>query len=648
MEENEKTPAIDRSILPLDEEKDVLDKINRQVDRHPVVKSKHNKWKELIAWGDEGRQFEEYGDGGMAPVTFQRRSKKVVINLMKPLGEAIEGKINMFYQVAGVPNSGEDKDVQSSKAATKINAHIDYDNKIESMNEDVKYDLRSTGNAFRKWIYDKDYPAMGRKGKMKGGVKGSVPSVFHVRPDPTGKIRDDWRWLVELIEVTEDEILEKFKNVTKEILKEAVGEGRNEADKFVGMNEPIEDKDREEATHIVAYYWEKATKKYPEGRLIIAITGTNIVLWAKKNKPGLGEIPYFHYGYKRSGNSMWHTGPYQHVQPIQREINRTVSIISEHHEGWRAKMAAAPGAVIKDGAFTEDSFEILEVDLTKGDIKPVVMPELSPQITAYRDYLMTAFNLVSNVHEVSYSQLPKYASRAPATLFSMMLEQENMKLDPMVKRMNQTVLDEAKFKLRLAKEYYKTERLISIVGENRKAQVEYFKGADLDGHFDVKLEIGISLNQSRTVKQRLLLELKQMGAPIDWNKVFRLLEEGDVSEELREDIADETRATRENQSFINETWNKPFKDGGIMIYVHDNHEIHLDKHTDLMKSEEVQKWKPEAIAALDAHTNNHWALFMEQMKMQMKMMMQAQQEQQGQGQGGSPVGGSPPANPQMM
>ncbi len=626
MAEKKKFPNVDKSFIP--DKDDLLQTINRAVREAPVIKEHHGTWKELIEWTDEGNQFSEWDGDKLIPVKLKKRKKRVVINLMKPLIEAIEGKINMFYRIVGFPNSHEQKDIEGSKVATKVNEHIDYSNQIEVLNEDLKYDLTRTGNAWRTWQWDKDMEVQGKNGKITGEIVGSVPSVFHIRPDPTGKTRDKWRYLVAVAEVTEDQITRKFE-VEKSELDTAISDASNKAkgqsgarlDKYYGMNEPAGEKDIQEDTYIIAYYWEKKTPKFSEGRLIITLADTDLIFWAKKN-PALGEIPFFKYRYKRRGNSTWGTGPCHHVQPIQRELNRHVSIVSEHLEGWRAKMLVPEGAIIKKGAYTTDSFELLEADLTKGEIKPLSAPELSPQYRVQIDFLMGAFNLVANVHEVSYSQLPKYASRAPATLFSMMLEQENMKMDPMIREMNQTIKEEAKFKLRLADKYYTTDRLLKILGTGKETQIEYYKSASMESNFDVKLEIGVSLNQSKTVQQRLLMELKTMGAPIEWNKIYKLLQEGDVTEELRGDIADETKAIRENQAFINDNFAKPVDEGGVEIYMHDDHEIHMDYHTNLRKEEEVQRWDKNKIAFLDYHIKQHYMLIM-QLKMMQEMAAQA-------------------------
>lgn len=589
--------------LKKEDEKTILALIDRQVNKAPVVIQHFDKWRELIDWTDLGKQFFEWKSGSSRPVKLKNRKKRVVVNQMKPLSEAIEGKINMMHRLVGFPKSSENIDINASKVATKLLSHNDYVNGAEAMYEDLLYDLVRTGNAWVKVHWDK-----GMKGKLKNGKKQkgevalSVPSVFNIRPDPTASRREDMRWIIEIADVTYDEIRQSF-DVTEEDLNKAAGNSKDIQSKYKVTNEKIEDKDPDEKTALVKYYWERKTTKYPKGRHFIVVG--NLFLWKGPNAE-LGEIPFFHFGYKRYASSLWHTGPMYHVQDLQREYNRTISMISEHIEAWRPKMQVGPGAIIKRQAFTFDNFEIVEIDSSKGDVKPIPMPELSAQVMAYRDFIDLSFGKVSNVHEVSYAQLPKYASRAPASLFSMMLEQENVKIDPMIKRMNEVVRKMGKFRLRMIDKYYTHDRLVQVVGKDSQSQVEYFKGADLKGNFDVVLDIGISLNQSKVSTQRLLIEMFEKGIIEDKNKLLKLLDEGDISTELRGDIADETRAQRENQAFENGTYKKDFKAGGVKIYVHDDDDKHLIYHTNYRKTEEVQMWDKKKLTDFDAHIGEHW------------------------------------------
>ena len=610
--------------LPTEEHDELLAKIKRQVTEHPVVKKFHDKWKELIAWTDEGKQFGEYKTGAWTPVQFRNRKKMVVVNLMKPLSEAIEGKIDMTHELVGLPNSGEVEDSSASQVATKLLSHNDYVNDNTVLDEDIKYDMTRTGNAFKKTVWNKNKHGYirdedGKNVEQPGEVVSTVPSVFNMRPDPTAqKIPEDCRWFVELEPVTFDWILDNF-DITREEIQEQVSGKSTVSDKHKGMNidEDLIDKEEDEA--VILRYWERKTKKYKEGRFFIVLG--DLFLWKGPNKE-LGEIPFSHYIYKKSGNTPWGTGPMYHVQDLQREYNRTVSIVSEHIEAWKPKIMMPIGSVKKAGAFTTDIAEILEYDDSKTAPHSLTLPQLNPEVMVFLQLMEGGFGKVSNVHEVSYSQLPKYASRAPASLFSMMMEQENMKLDPMIKRINQTIIKEGIFRLRLMDKYYKQERMIKVVGKDVAASVEYFKGADLNGNFDVKLSIGVSLHQSKEVLRRLVIELKQNQVlnDKDNNKILKLLQMGDLSEELRGDLSDTARAIRENHAFINETDDKQFAKGGVKMYIHDDHELHLGYHTNLRKSEEVQAWSDERLARIDAHIDEHLGKVMELRQMAQQMM----------------------------
>ncbi|MCK7475647.1 MAG: hypothetical protein MZV49_24195 [Rhodopseudomonas palustris] len=195
--------------------------------------------------------------------------------------------------------------------------------------------------------------------------------------------------------------------------------------------------------------------------------------------------------------------------------------------------------------------------------------------------MIMAKDLVSNVHEVSYSQLPQYATRSPASLYSMMLEQEDLKITPMVRRINSILVREGKKRIELMEEYYDEARLTKVIGPENSASIQYFRGADINGNTDAKLAQGVSIHQSKIVMQKLLLEFKNAGAPIEWDKIFKLIQDQDLEQEIRGDISDQNRASRENQSYIDDSYDKAFNQGGVKIFMHDNHMIHMDYHTNL-------------------------------------------------------------------
>ena len=63
--------------------------------------------------------------------------------------------------------------------------------------------------------------------------------------------------------------------------------------------------------------------------------------------------------------------------------------------------------------------------------------------------------------------------------------------------------------------------------------------------------------------------------------------------------------------------------------MHDDHELHLDYHTDFIKSEEGQKLDDTTFIELDTHIADHWMKFQEEIQARMQAQMLS-----GQGQGG--------------
>lgn len=630
--------------------------IRAQVEEHPVVKVHHGKWKELIEWR-EGNQYTKWAEDKRAVVPAQLTQRKtlIVVNVMKPLVETIEGKIDFFHKIAGVPNSTEQKDIHGAEVATRLIEFNDDVNDMPDLKEELKYDLFNTGNSCEKWIYDKSaHGYMGvkdngkyddsKKQKTSGEVIGRVVPIFNIRPDPTAKTVEDCRWFIEIYEATVEDILKTYPKISRERLNMETADDSVGSNKYAGMNEPIEEKDKEQKTRIVSEFWERPSEWYKSGRMIVTVD--NIVAYTKENTCPGSDLPYFMFYYHKTPYSFWAKGPLHYVQDSQRSLNRMTSMMVEHVESWRPKMTVGQGALKTAGSITLDPCEIVEVDYSRGVPQAMSMPALQPQVAELRDFFIASVDRVSNIHEVSYSRLPQYASRAPASLYSMMLEQESMKLGPMVTKWNKTIRHVAKFRLMLMDKYYDQPRMVKIMGENKKTKIDYFEATDLSGNFDVRLEIGVTLNQSTTVQMRTLLEFYQNGIITDKNKVIRAAHLGIAEQEFVSGVVDSDRAMRENQAFQDGKQSElkqfpvPPKLVEIMtqigipmqkteVYIHDDHEEHIGMHTDILKSEDAVRWPDDRFKNLDNHVTVHFLYLQASMQMQKEPPTQPAGQDQG-------------------
>jgi len=588
--------------------------VDDQAKKHPVVSAHHGKWKELMAW-EAGEQFSIWDDREreLKPVSFVLRKAKIVINLLKPLVEVLDSKIAFLHSAVGIPNSGETKDLFGSQVATKLLGFNDYVNGFQNKLGRSKYDLLRTGNACLKWVWDSEYRetsvAPRKEGKAdltketreRGELLCFNVPIFNVRPDPTALDPTEMRWIIELKELTEQELLRAYPDA-----KEFIGELSPGGDKYSGMNVNEDEKDKDEPTYIVKEYWEKPSSDYEKGRRLDFCEKR--CLFSDDNPTPGADIPYFFLYYKKTPYSFWSLGPLHFVQDLQRFTNRLVSMAFEHVESWRPKMMVGKNALRNASAFTVDPFEILEVDFSKGEPRPITMPQLDSQVGALRDFFISSLDRVSNIHEVSYSRLPQYASRAPASLYQQMIEQESLKLDPMIGLANDTFINMDKLRLEIMDKHYSMPRKIKVVGQNRAATIAYYDKGDLNRNFDVRLEMGISINQSPSMQVKLITELWGQGI-LDESfkpKIIRMLNLGTGEYDLRDDIADTEKAIRENQSFIDKTYDKEFSKGGIFFYIHDDHNLHLEYHCGLIKTEEAMQWEEKELMALAEHINQHF------------------------------------------
>ncbi len=178
----------------------------------------------------------------------------------------------------------------------------------------------------------------------------------------------------------------------------------------------------------------------------------------------------------------------------------------------------------------------------------------------------------------------------------------------MVKFVNSTLLKRASYRLMLMEKHYELPRYARIIGRSKEVIVNFLRGVDINSNYDVQLEMGVSLNQSTTVQTQLFIQLFEKGliGKQDGRKVLRVLNLGTAEHELRSDIIDDEKAIRENQSFIDGTYKRTRQEGGLNFSIHDDHELHLERHTNLEKSEEANSWEDQRLSDLQQHELMHY------------------------------------------
>jgi len=158
---------------------------------------------------------------------------------------------------------------------------------------------------------------------------------------------------------------------------------------------------------------------------------------------------------------------------------------------------------------------------------------------------------------------------------------------------------------------YTEPRILSITGDTLGADVNVFKGEQLQGNRRIKISLGSSMPQSKSDRQGLIMLLADKGY-ITKQKALELMEFGQIEGVFHS--VDEQAAKSENQEMLKGTFPEPMP--------YDDHTIHLAKHQEFMKSKQYKLLPQEIIQLFTAHQKGHQDMLMNE--------IQASQQVQGQ------------------
>jgi hypothetical protein len=172
-------------------------------------------------------------------------------------------------------------------------------------------------------------------------------------------------------------------------------------------------------------------------------------------------------------------------------------------------------------------------------------------------------------------------------------------------RQAELAIEEAAVKMRrMAKLGYDVPRLINTIGANYQPEIFEFVGSQIDEMADVVVEVGSALPTLKAAKQEAVLNLYKAGIfgdpadPETRRQARSYLEMGALEEAFDFSKTDERQAQLENKSLAE---SKPIPSPHFW----ENHVVHYNFHTNVLKSPESAGWAPEVRRALVAHTILH-------------------------------------------
>lgn len=360
--------------------------------------------------------------------------------------------------------------------------------------------------------------------------------------------------------------------------------------------------------------------------------GGMFTIAANKVVQGVDQWPYEHNQYPFAKLDATPTGKFytssiiEDLIPLQRELNRSRSqLIEAKNRMSKPQLLAEKGSVDPKKITTEPG-QVIEYSIGHTPPQPLALQNLPSYVTEEINRLYEDMADISGQHEVSNGSTPPGVTAA--TAISFLQEQDESLIATNYSSIEESIEKVASQSLMYVKMFWDQSRLIKIVGNEGVFDVQTFKGADLRGNSDIRVESGSSLPTSRAAKQAYIMDLMKMGF-ISPEEGLEVLEIGGLNRIYERVQIDKRQAQRENLKMraVTDDDMRAFQeayfagkpeiqkdvDSGlnleapliVPVHTYDNHDIHILIHNNYRKSQSFEN-APELTKMLfEEHVRQH-------------------------------------------
>lgn len=527
--------------------------------------------------------------------------EREVYNHIAPILETRLAKLGRVKARAQVrPATNDDDDVASASLATKLIDAVCKENDFSQQLALANTWSEITGSAFFKITWDSEKGhALDAEGLIKEGdvtIDLCPPfeifpediaitdidkqsSIIHAKVLTTKEVKRIWNKDVKGGEVN----VFSFDNVQ-------AGGGFG----YVASMPRVVKETREDSVTVIEKY-EKPTREYPNGRLIIVAGDTLLYM---------GDMPYLNgedgtRGYPFSKqvcidnlSNFFGTSVVERIIPVQRAYN---TVKNRKHE-YMNRMAVGVYAV-EDGSVDTDALE--EEGLPPGKVvvyrqgsnPPIALSptQVPSEFSREEEKLLNEFVMISGVSEVTtYSQVP--ANVASGTAISLLLEQDDTRIALTADSLRESVKRISKHVLRLYRQFAKVPRVKRITGDNGEVELASFSAGNIDSE-DIVFDTISDIEDTLSARRAMVYDLLKLGLFEDENgklssvtktKLFEILGFGNWEYGRNDDEVHRKKALKENMDL-------EVKD--VPVDVYDNHATHIAEHVREIVSSKCSKNK---------------------------------------------------------
>jgi len=581
--------------------------------------------------------------------------------------------LNKNYNTRVWPNSLETSDQDAANVGEALLQHEDScDNgRIEDVKEDIALWTVLVGNAFARVHVDKD------NGKYVVGDEGiarpaqdeisiNCLTLFDVETPIRGRYMENKSWIAtkelksrEWVEDTFEAILPKNSTNPKLVdyqkqLMTLIANVSPWKGADIDTSDADAEMEEEDLVLLKTVEW-RPTLSYPQGRQAYVCDDTVVKSEKKLILPGrkeTGDWNYAltHFSYNATPGGFWASGGVDDLISPQNTINRVDQAMEGNRESLGRPFVSMPkGSNLRRVSDKNVVFLALEYDPMTAGAVPKVYPgtPYPSQIIEERNiHKAVAQDAAGDPKNILRGQSPH--SGASGIMVDILRETAEMSHAPDIKRFYRTWNKVNRKRIILAQSAYSNTRYLKIKGKGNEIEIKKFKGSDLHGNLDVRLELDSGLSSTHAGRNQMIMDMVQYGfftgdlaaRPDLQKELLRRLGLSGFPDQLNihaERAEYENSVLTSNDEELLDTIAAPMimdLDRDIVIdplFEYDNHTIHLQVIDKLMLSAEYRGLAPERQLLVLGHRDLHKAAMEAEMEKEMAKAAEMGMLEEGQG-----------------
>jgi hypothetical protein len=488
-----------------------------------------------VTWRGSGTQLDRSMQLWTPPAPYYR--SRPIINQIRPrmrteMAKLTAQKPNAFV----VPASSDDRDMYAAMAGEQIWDSIYRWNKVHSIIRRSVFWSSITGNGFIKNYWDEN--KLDPVAQMNGSIEFAPITPFHLFvPDLKEEEIEDQPFVIHA----------KLENSDR--LEQLYG-------KPVGFERASGDLIEESFINVMGIQqWEKnknvlvlecwlrpgVWKELPQGGMYV-VAGNQVIYESEGWPYEHGKFPFAHIGHIHTGK-FYRDSVITDLIPLQREYNRTRGQIIEAKNRMAKPQLAAEIGSIDPTKITSEPGQIILYRPGFQPPQPIPLQSLPQYVLEEQERIKQDMDDISGQHEVTQGRTPPGVTAA--TAISYLQEQDETKLAYTFDSIEEAVEKIAHMSLTYVKQFWDVDRQVKVTGADGSFDVKAFRGSDLRGNTDIRIEAGSALPTSKAAKQAFIMDLMKMGF-IEPQKGLEVMEIGGINKIYEQVQTDVRQAQREN------------------------------------------------------------------------------------------------------